>query len=68
MGFDAIWISPIVKQIDDPSRAYHGYSAQDLYQLNSNFGTADDLKALASALHEMDMVCFMVSSSRQGHI
>lgn len=25
------------------------------YALNSNYGTADDLKALAAALHERDM-------------
>ena len=56
MGFDAIWISPVTKQIDDPSRAYHGYSQQDLYQLNSNFGTPQDLKDLASALHAKNMV------------
>ncbi|KAL8684243.1 MAG: hypothetical protein Q9224_006495, partial [Gallowayella concinna] len=55
MGFDAIWISPITKQIDDPSRAYHGYSQQDLYSLNERFGTSQDLKDLASALHTRDM-------------
>lgn len=55
MGFDAIWISPITKQIDDPSRAWHGYSQQDLYALNDNFGTARDLKDLATALHKRNM-------------
>jgi alpha-amylase len=56
MGFTAIWISPVVQQITDASRAYHGYSAKDIYGLNSNFGTAADLKALASALHSRGMV------------
>ena len=55
MGFDAIWISPITKQIDNPSRAYHGYSQQDLYSLNQNFGTEQDLKDLAAALHAKKM-------------
>ncbi|KAL8800036.1 MAG: hypothetical protein Q9200_007373 [Gallowayella weberi] len=55
MGFDAIWISPITKQIDDPSRPYHGYSQQDLYELNERFGTSRDLKDLAFALHARDM-------------
>jgi len=57
MGFDAIWISPVTKQIDSPSgsRGYHGYSQQDLYQVNQNFGTEQDLKDLASALHEKEM-------------
>lgn len=56
MGFTAIWISPIVQQISDPSRAYHGYSAKNLYGLNSNFGSAADLKELAAALHSRGMV------------
>ena len=56
MGFDAVWISPITKQIDDASRAYHGYSQVDAYSLNSNFGNAADLHNLADALHSRGMV------------
>ncbi|KAK4615785.1 Alpha-amylase A type-3 [Fulvia fulva] len=57
MGFTAVWISPVVKNIastpyGDP---YHGYWASDLYSLNPAFGTADDLKALAAALHARGM-------------
>lgn len=58
MGFTAIWISPVVKNINggtaygDP---YHGYWAQDLYSLNSAFGTPADLKALSAALHARGM-------------
>ncbi|KAI0827491.1 glycoside hydrolase family 13 protein [Hypoxylon sp. FL0890] len=48
MGFDAIWITPIVANTDG---GYHGYWAADLYSINSNYGTADDLKALVSAAH-----------------
>ncbi|KAJ4299583.1 hypothetical protein N0V90_004829 [Kalmusia sp. IMI 367209] len=55
MGFDAIWISPVVEQVTNPSRAYHGYCAKNIYALNNNFGSADDLKALAKALHERNM-------------
>lgn len=36
MGFDAIWISPI---IDNYNGGYHGYWGRDLYSLNKNFGT-----------------------------
>lgn len=56
MGFTAIWVSPVVEQVADPSRGYTGYAAQDLYALNSNFGTAADLQALATALHDRNMV------------
>lgn len=52
IGADAVWISPITKNVP---KAYHGYSQTDLYALNDNFGTAQDLKDLASALHERDM-------------
>ena len=55
MGFDAIWISPVTEQISDVSRAWHGYSQKDLYGLNSHFGTAQDLKNLAAALHNRGM-------------
>jgi len=60
MGFDAIWISPITKNIEQSTaygEAYHGYWQQDLYTINPHFGTAKDLKALAEALHLRGMVC-----------
>ncbi|KAI1146302.1 glycoside hydrolase superfamily [Nemania diffusa] len=50
MGFDAIWITPVVTNSDG---GYHGYWAQDLDSINSNYGTADDLKSLVSAAHDM---------------
>ncbi|KAL3469921.1 glycoside hydrolase superfamily [Aspergillus californicus] len=52
MGFDAIWITPVVA---NAAGGYHGYWAQDLYSINSNYGTADDLKSLVSAAHEKGM-------------
>ncbi|KAJ8124986.1 hypothetical protein O1611_g8654 [Lasiodiplodia mahajangana] len=58
MGFTAIWISPIVKNIEVYTAygyPYHGYWAQDIYQLNSHFGTAADLKQLSSELHSRGM-------------
>ncbi|KAG9089404.1 hypothetical protein FS749_001360 [Ceratobasidium sp. UAMH 11750] len=58
MGFDAIWISPIVKNIGGSTgygEGYHGYWPTDLYNLNEGFGTPDDLKALSAALHKRGM-------------
>ena len=52
MGFDAIWISPIVENSEG---AYHGYHLTNLYNLNSHFGNEDDLKELISACHEKDI-------------
>ncbi|KAI0506854.1 alpha-amylase [Xylaria bambusicola] len=58
MGFTAVWISPVVKNIEANTPyglAYHGYWAQDIYSLNSHFGTEADLKALSKALHDRGM-------------
>ncbi|KAI0429393.1 alpha-amylase [Xylaria sp. FL1042] len=58
MGFTAIWISPIVKNIEDYTAygyAYHGYWAQDIYSLNSHFGTESDLQQLSTELHNRGM-------------
>ena len=36
MGFNAIWISPV---IDNAAKGYHGYHGRDWYKINSRFGT-----------------------------
>jgi alpha-amylase len=58
MGFDAIWISPVVENIDDETKygeAYHGYWTKNINTVNTKFGSADDLKALSAALHSRGM-------------
>lgn len=58
MGFDAIMISPIVKNIEGRvsyGEAYHGYWSKDLYSLNAHFGTRQDLLDLSDALHRRGM-------------
>lgn len=70
LGFDAIWITPIVEskpptlqthvKIDanlslDTSGGYHGYWAKNIYTLNTNHGSADDLKSLITAAHNKGM-------------
>ena len=58
MGFDTIWISPVVENIGGTTglgEAYHGYWTLNPLNLNAEFGTADDLKALAQALHDKKM-------------
>lgn len=52
MGFDAVWISPVVKNIPG---GYHGYWAMDKYDVNENFGTKQDLKDLSKALKDRGM-------------
>jgi len=51
-GFDAIWISPV---IDNADGGYHGYWQRNMYEINSHFGTADDLLSLSNAVHQRNM-------------
>ncbi|CAE6448801.1 unnamed protein product [Rhizoctonia solani] len=58
MGFTAIWISPVNKNIEGVTaygESYHGYWIEDISQLNAHFGTAEDLKALSAELHARGM-------------
>ncbi|KAJ6569459.1 glycoside hydrolase family 13 protein [Mycena capillaripes] len=58
MGFTAIWISPVVEQIGGNTgegEAYHGYWPKNMYGLNPNFGTEQDLKDLVAAVHSRGM-------------
>jgi alpha-amylase len=58
MGFTAVWISPIVKNIQGGTSlgdAYHGFWAQDIYSLNEHFGTEDDLLDLSEEIHKRGM-------------
>lgn len=52
LGFDAIWISPVVANAPN---GYHGYWATDLYEINSNFGSASDLQQLVQNMHSRNM-------------
>lgn len=52
MGFNAIWISPVPENIE---HGYHGYWAKNLYNINSHFGSADDLRALIEECHKRDV-------------
>ena len=48
LGFDAIWISPIV---DNVEAGYHGYWARNWEKVNHHFGSEDDLKQMIDAAH-----------------
>ena len=52
MGFDAIWISPPLKNKEG---SYHGYHNIDLYNINEHYGTSEELKELIKACHEKDI-------------
>jgi alpha-amylase len=52
MGFDAIWITPPVENLDG---GYHGYWATNWEGVNQNFGSEDDLHAFVKACHDRDI-------------
>ena len=52
MGFDAIWISPIVENTEG---SYHDYHLTNLYKLNNHFGSEEDFKNLITACHNKDI-------------
>ena len=43
MGFNGIWLTPIM-----PSRSYHKYSVEDYYSIDPQFGTMEDFENLAA--------------------
>lgn len=49
MGFDAIWISPPIDNLDP---GYHGYWARNWEEMNSHFGSKNDLKNMVQAAHQ----------------
>ena len=56
MGFDAIWISPIVKNAEG---SYHSYHTIDFYGLNEHFGTEQDMHDLVNACHEKGILVML---------
>ena len=51
-GANAIWISPIV---ENNAHSYHGYSAQNIFEVNKRFGSVEDLHRLVSECHARDI-------------
>ncbi|EKC64305.1 Glycosidase, partial [human gut metagenome] len=43
MGFNGIWLSPIM-----PSDSYHKYSVKDYYAIDEQYGTMQDFEKLAA--------------------
>ena len=52
LGFDAIWISPVVDNLDG---GYHGYWAKNWEGLNQHFGDEASLKNFVSECHKRDI-------------
>jgi glycosidase len=53
-GFTAVWMTPVYANEGEPD-SYHGYGATDLYAVDPHYGSVDDLRELAQALHRRHM-------------
>jgi glycosidase len=54
LGVTAVWTTPVYSNRGEGD-SYHGYGATDLYRVDEHYGSLDDLKALAAALHARGM-------------
>jgi alpha-amylase len=63
MGFDALWITPVVKQVNWRDRwngtSYHGYWAADFFAIDDHLGTEEDLISLKHACKERGMLLML---------
>lgn len=50
MGFTAVWISPIFRQVAF-QETYHGYGIQNFLDVDPHFGTREDLQSLVKTAH-----------------
>ena len=57
LGATAIWISPIVRNVDraGPEDGYHGYWASDFTELNPRFGDMQELRRLVRDAHALGL-------------
>ena len=51
LGVKALWISPIFKQVRF-QETYHGYGIQNFLEVESRFGTREDLKEVVRVAHD----------------
>lgn len=62
LGIDVVWMTDVYEQIhgwmsgsgeinDFPHYGYHGYYSFDYTQLDKNYGTSEELRALVDTLH-----------------
>lgn len=50
LGYNGIWLMPIFQ-----SSSYHKYNADNYYQIDTNYGTKDDLIELINEAHKRDI-------------
>ena len=61
LGVTALWISPVVRNVEEDAgfASYHGYWTQDPLRTNPHFGDLLELRALVDAAHERDILVIL---------
>ena len=54
LGCDGIWLSPVFSCAGNGNNV-HGYDTTNYYEVNSKFGSQDDLASLINECHQKDM-------------
>lgn len=54
MGFNGIWITPFQENVKD----FHGYGVYDWYNVDPNFGTLDELRALTIEARKLKIAVY----------
>ena len=58
LGVSAIWSTPLCED-NDPWMSYHTYAQSDVYRIDPRYGTNEDYRLLADALHQRKMKLIM---------
>ena len=61
LGVTALWISPVVKNVEDDAGfdSYHGYWTQDFLRPNAHFGDLEKLRELVDAAHAKGLLVIL---------
>lgn len=66
MGFTGLWLMPI-----HPSNTYHKYDVKDYYQIDSSYGTMEDMQRLLDMTAEMNisvLIDLVVNHTADDHV
>ncbi len=61
LGVTALWISPVVKNVEEDAgfHSYHGYWTQDFLRPNAHFGDLAKLREMIDKAHEKNMLVIL---------
>lgn len=58
MGFTSVWLNPVLEN-NMTQVSYHGYSTTDFYKVDPRYGTNEEYRELAQAIHQKGMKLMM---------